>query len=261
MDPNEVLLSVTDDRYMKCADEYVITHGSFLDVFQQSDVLKRYSKVKDCNFFLYGGHSDCERKLPVFVPKHLETDCEEDLYNYFLENPDDDPVSCIHIKKDKFSSMTHRDYLGALMGLGIKRETIGDIDVSENGAYIFTLKKIAPFICDNLISVGRGSVRAVVTEKSDYKPVKAKIEEKTSTVSSLRLDNIVSLCYNLSRTKATEAVNSGLVFVNGVEDCKPDRKVGEGDKIVFRSKGKVVVKEIAGLTKKQRTVVVVDIYK
>lgn len=261
MESKEVVLSLIDDKYLKCVDEYVVTHGSFLDLFQQSEVLNRYSRVRDCNFFLYGGHPDCERKVPVFVPKYLETDCEEDLYNCFEENPDDDPVSCIYIEKDKFSVMTHIDYLGALMGLGIKRETIGDINVSENGAYIFVLKKIAPFICENLTSVGRGSVKAVVTEKTAYKPAEAKIEEKTSTVSSLRLDNMVSLCYNLSRTKATEAVNGGLIFVNGVENCKPDSRINEGDKIVFRSKGKVVVKKIAGLTKKQRIVVVVDIYK
>lgn len=261
MNQSEILFSALDDKYYKCTYDYIIVSGAFLDTYQQSDVLNYYSRKNDCKMFLFGGTEENERNLPVFIPDYMEIDSVTELSDYFKSNPDDNPIDCIRADKDKFSTLTHRDYLGALMGLGIKREMIGDIEVDEKGAYIFALKKISTYICNNLTSAGRATINAKIIPFNEFKPAEKKIEEKISTVSSLRLDNIVSLCYNLSRGKSVDMISSGLVFLNGVECTKADKKISEGDKIVLRGKGKSIVKEIVGKTKKDRFLVAMEIYK
>ena len=259
MEQNEVLLSNIKDKISRCIDNFVLTSSDFLDAYEMSYVFKSFSRLDDCIIIPYGKKDDFERGMAVFVPSFLDLFSKEDLDKYYKDNVDEDPITCIKIKKDRFSSLTHRDYLGALMGLGIERKMIGDIDVVIDGAFVFVQKKMAQYICENLSSVGRGSVICEIVNDCPYNENK-NIDEMTSTVSSLRLDNIVSLCFNLSRTKAQEAIKSGLVFQNSVQSDKIDRRCVEGDKVVFRSKGKIVIKEIVGKSKKDRYIIKINRY-
>lgn len=254
MNHYDVLLSNIADKVNLCVDNSIITSSNFLDSYEQSEVLKYFSKIKDCKMILYGGNDDFERGIAVFFPSFLNIVTVEELKKYFEENDDENPITCIKLTKDKFSSLSHRDYLGALMGLGIERKMIGDIVATEDGAYIFTLIKITKFIVDNLKSVGKGTVDAEII-KNIFVSKKQNAENISATVSSLRLDNIVSLCFNLSRNKATRAINEGLVFHNSVVCLKSDKKIEEGDKVVYRSKGKIILKEIIGKSKKNRYII------
>lgn len=253
---DNILLSFAHDRISKCINDYVVTSTAFLDVRQQSLVLREFSAIHEARTTLYGGFDTAERLVAVFLPYYVE----EELSEYFLNNPDDNPLTVIRFLKDSFSHAGHRDYLGALMGLGIKREMIGDIIVTETGADIVVLKIIAPFILAELKSAGRATLRAQEISVAEISTAVSSAQEITINVSSMRIDNIISACYKLSRADSAEAILSGGVFVNSLQILKCDKKVNPGDKIVFRTKGKAVIKETTGASKKGRLFLKVDMY-
>ena len=136
------------------------------------------------------------------------------------------------------------------MGLGLKREMVGDIKVTDEGADVFCLKGAAEYICDNLKKSGRGSVTGEILSVSSFTSAEDKYELLFKTVSSLRLDGVLAAFFNLSRSTAAETVNKGLVYVNSSQCLKGDYTLKEGDKIVLRGKGKTVLSEVKGTSKK-----------
>ena len=259
MTDDEILLSHARDLKTKCADSSVITNTAFLDMRQRTLLLpleKEHSKY--ASQFYFGGYSEAERTICVFIPKFYEADSAE---VFFSENPDENPVSVIRIDKDKFTVLSHRDYLGALMGLSIKREMLGDIITDENGAFVICLKTVERFILDNLKSSGRAAVRCRKAELAEIEKTEERFDEIFSSVASTRLDCIVSAAFKLSRGNAAKAVESGIVFVNGVQILKTDYKLCEGEKIVLRGSGKAVLGEIRGESKKGRIHIIIKRYR
>lgn len=250
MNEKEILLSHSLDAKNRCADNSMITHTNFVSV-DERDILRMIEKEQRgvVKTFYYGGFEDAERTVAVFVPDFYGV---ENIEEYFAENSDENPIQIIRIEKDKFSSLSHRDYLGSLMGLGIKREVIGDIKVDDEGAYVFALKSISRYICENLQKAGRGSVKCTLMEISELPKAQEKTEICFSSVASLRLDNIVSAAFNLSRSLSSQMIQNGAVYVNSLQILKTDYNIKEKDKIVLRGKGKVVVEEIIGESKKGR---------
>lgn len=250
MTDDELLLAKARDLKTRSEDNSMITATNFLDERQRSlisSLEKEQNKFTDT--FYFGGYQDAGRTAAVFVPKFLEI---TDIDLFFLENPDDCPFCLIRIDKDRFTSLSHRDYLGALMGLGIKREMLGDLLVDESGCFVPCVRSVKSFIVSQLESVGRASVRAYEVFFSEIAKTEAKSEEIVCFVSSLRLDNAVSAAFSVSRTKAVEAIEKGLVFVNSVQTLKPDFRLSENGTLVLRGKGKAVVLEILGESKKGR---------
>lgn len=181
---------------------------------------------------------------------------------YFRNEPDDDPLTVLRVTLKKGAPvLTHRDYLGSLMGLGIKRESTGDILVRKDGADIIVLKEMASFIMMNMDKAGRARLQFEEVPVSELIVPEFHRIEVTESVSSLRLDNVLSAAFGLSRGKAGEAVSAGIVFVNGVTVSKPEKQVTEGDKLVIRGRGKAVFKEIKGTSSKGRTIIVIEKYK
>ncbi len=260
MNEDSILLSYAHDKMVKCMDDYVITSTFFLDVRQQALLLREFSRYNDVKTLLYGGFDTSERAVLIFVPQYSDINDFDSLSEFFSENPDENPLTVINLKKDNFSSVTHRDYLGALMGLGIKREMIGDILVNEGGADLVVSKYIASYILSELKSVGRATVSSTEIDFSSIKMSASKVIEETVNVSSMRLDNIIAACFRLSRSDSSSAILSGSVFVNSSQVTKCDKKVNIGDKIVFRTRGKVVLKELSGMSKKGRNFIKIDVY-
>ena len=158
-------------------------------------------------------------------------------------------------------SYTHRDYLGGLMKLGIKREKIGDIIVFNEGANIIVLNEILDFVNGNITSLTRFSKSLIQTKKiEELHKQEIKTEEIQIIVSSLRLDNIVSELAKTSRTKAGEVINSGRVFVNFENVIKDSKTIKEADIITIRGKGRFKILEVMGNTKKGRFIVKVEKY-
>ncbi|MBQ5591398.1 MAG: hypothetical protein IIU80_00430 [Clostridia bacterium] len=254
MTDNELLLARIEDCISSCEDSYLVTSTNFLDIYQQSTVIEYLRRRSDVRFDFYGGFDDSERKVAVFFPDYAEG------IDYIKENPDLSPIVALDIKKDSFSTLSHRDYLGAVMGLGIKREAVGDIIVTDKGCSMAVIRSVAGYIKENLTSVGRGSVSIEITDTFENSGTEALFEEKRCYVSSMRLDAVVSVAFSLSRSTAADKIKRGEVLMNGVVMSKPDVKVPFGAKLVIHGSGKVIVDEDAGLTKKGRQAFIIRKY-
>lgn len=253
MTDDELLLAVLDDKSAECEEKYMVTNTLFLDIYRQSTVIN-YLTRKKVRWDLYGGFEDSERKLVVFLPEYIES------IDYFKDNSDVSPICVLEIKKDSFSQLSHRDYLGAIMGLGVKREMLGDIIVTQKGCAVAVIRSVAKYISDNLTSVGRGTVSVIISDDFSKYEKDEKFEIKRCYVSSMRVDSVLSAAFSLSRSAACEKIRRGEVFLNGVEVTKPDAHVPFSSKLVIHGKGKVIVFEDEGMTKKGRQAFTVKKY-
>jgi RNA-binding protein YlmH len=204
-----------------------------------------------------GGYPSAERAIGMFLPDYMISD---GINPDIIKASDDYPISLIQAtyKKNQYTkNLTHRDYLGALMNLGIKRETLGDILVHEAFGQIIALSEIAPFIEQNLTQIGRAGVEVKRIETAKLAFPEAKTEEKTYTVASLRLDAIVAEGFNLSRSEASDYIESGKIYLNFEECINVSRNVDEGSTISLRGMGRVVLEKVGGNSKKNRIFITV----
>lgn len=258
MTDKEILISRINDKKKQATDNSMITSSFFMSADERSDIMKILRSDSEIKTHYYGGYDDAERTAAVFVPYFYNI---ENIDAYMNENPEDNPLALLEIRKDRFSTLSHRDYLGAIMGLGIKREMIGDIVTTDDGCYVFCLKSIAKYICNNLEKAGRGSLQVNIVSTDMLPEQKDNSEDVFISIASLRLDGVVASSFNISRNIAVEGINKGIVFVNSCCVLKPDALVKQGDKIVMRGKGKIIIKEIIGVNKKGRTHLTIKKYK
>ena len=233
-----LLLANILDKHELCQNKNFVTATSFLDLRQQGLVhlIKNEFKVK---YELFGGFADAERKVLYFLPEW-----EEELTDHNL--------CLLNVTPNANKPLSHRDYLGSVLSLGIKRETIGDILVSDNGAQIITNNNMAEFLLNNYVSAGHFSLSCEIKELSSLIVPKPDIKTISDTVMSLRLDSAVSSCFSISRSQAVKAIESGKVFLNDLEMLKCDKQIKEGDKIILRGKGKAVITKASEKSKKGR---------
>ncbi len=258
MTEDKVLVSHALDLKMQCENDSVVHCTAFLDQRQKALLLPLERRCGEyVKTFYYGGFDDSERQLAVFVPKFYEQDSAEE---FFLAYPEYDPIALLRLEKDRFSKLSHRDYLGSLMASGIKRETLGDIVLDDDGAYLFCLDSVSGFIVENIKSAGRASITVSRLEKSSFVQNEEHTKELFLSVASLRLDAVCGAAFSLSRGKASQLIASGAVFLNGVQQTEPDRKVSPNDKLVLRGKGKAVLSRINGESKKGRIHITVKRY-
>lgn len=252
---DKILFAHIEDLYDKCTDSYMFDNSGFLDLRQQSVIKEKYPY--DTHIRFYGGYDDAERRVCIFIPEWIEQEPDE----YFTENEDDNPIVWIRSYKQAGSkTLGHRDYLGSLLGMGIKREKIGDILVRDDGADIAVLKDISEFLLFNYDKAGRTNLKLEIVKSSDIELPKRHFKEITDTVASLRLDSVLSSAFGISRTKAAEAVRKGIAFVNSKQIFKPDFNIDEGDRLVIRGLGKARLVQIGGISKKGRTYIRIEKY-
>lgn len=252
----KILVSCVAEKAEQCLDRQMITESKFLDMHEKSLVngLKLPFGVRR---IFYGGFEDAERTVAVFLPEYIEANDYASLEEHFRTVPDDCPVALLKVSKDKFSKpLTHRDYLGALMGLGINRDMTGDIMVNDNGCHIAVMKNMAEYIVKNMNSAGRGTLTIEITSPWEAEGIEKNEGVPDSfTVSSPRLDSIVKNGFSVSRDAACEAISKGLVSLNDSECLKPDKRIAEGDKIVLRHKGRIIISSLGGKSKRGRDIV------
>ena len=161
-------------------------------------------------------------------------------------------------EKGKYS---HRNYLGGIIKLGLKREKVGDIIVSKEGAEIITLTDFSQILLQQLPTLTRFSNSKILEKEiNDLEVQEVSVEEVKIIVPSLRMDNIVSDLIRTSRSKAVEVIKQERVFINGQNETKNSKQVKIGDIITIRGKGRFVIKEFTGTTRSGRTVVLVEKY-
>jgi RNA-binding protein YlmH len=163
-------------------------------------------------------------------------------------------VMVLRVTKPTMSRvLSHRDYLGSILGLGIERRLTGDILVRDDGADIFIVPEIADFLLREYHQAGRAAVKTSLVAAGDVIIPETRCEIIKDTVSSVRLDSVVSSAFRISRNTAADAVRSGLVSVDHAECLKVDAKVEEGSVLVLKGKGKAMLEEIGNESKKNRT--------
>ena len=198
----------------------------------------------------FGGYTDAERKMLCWLPDYLE---EESLL-------EDGPLVCLRATFWDGDTPSHRDFLGALMGAGIGRETIGDICVGKGSCDFFVTAEIAPYILQNFTSAGRTHLHLEAIPLSQVQIADPEVKEIRDTVASLRLDSILSSGFRISRSLAAQYISAGKAAVDGLPCEKPDKLVAEGMKISVRGLGKIKLATVGGNTKKGRISVVIHRY-
>lgn len=261
MDEQELLQAVLLDKARQCEDEYRLTFTHFLSPAQRAAALEtaRVQRLPTPVFF-FGGYPDAERAVAVFAPDYLQITNDDALADFFLENDTDCPLCLIRIQKDAFTQISHRDYLGALTGLGLKRETLGDILVHETGCDLFALKSVCAYICEQLCAAGRATVHAQTAPLTAMQAIQAQPTPVFVSVKSPRLDAVAAACFSISRTAAAQAVARGIVFVNGAAVQKPEKYITVGDTVTLRGKDRCVIREIGGNTRSGRVKLMVERY-
>ena len=162
------------------------------------------------------------------------------LFENYEDKEAEYPNKILNIKNlSKFKKQEHKDYLGSLLGLNIKRELLGDILVYENGAYVIVSEKISDFLLNNLVQIGRTPCEVSVTDDMKELP-ETEFQEIIIRVNSERLDSIVSELVNISRGSASEAVESGNIMLNYVVQKRKDKNVDISDIITIRQHGKFI---------------------
>lgn len=252
MNENKLFLKIIEEKFQRFKDYYVMGNSDFLTLEQQSMLVSFMRNARHEGAFFYGGYSEAERRMVVFMPDYTGVFSEEEMEAWFRENTDECPLAVLDIKVPaaERGKLSHRDYLGALMGEGIKREKIGDIIVGEEGAQIIVAKEMAEYLVQNYRQAGRVNLTAKIVPISAINTVEIKTQVQKFTVSSPRLDNILSGVFNVSRKDAAEAISKGNVFVNGAEIIKPDFTLKGGEKVVLRGKGKIIYKGECGTSRK-----------
>lgn len=194
----------------------------------------------------YGGFDEARRKMPAFSTAETPVSAF--------------PVSAVKIACKNAENLTHRDYLGSLLSLGIAREKIGDILPDESGAVVIAQNEMTAFIVSSLRRVGGENVTAGIFNLDELSFSPQGFREIVSTVASTRLDAVTGLMLKTSRTKSAELVRAQKVFVNGALVTKGDLTLKEGDVITVRGKGKAVLDKIGNQSKKGRLFITVKKY-
>jgi len=201
--------------------------------------------------YAFGGYPDAERKMLVFLPDYLE---DTALWE------EDSPVVCLRATFYQGDSPSHRDFLGALMGAGIGRETLGDICVGKDSCDFFVTAEIAPYILQNFTSAGRVRLHLEQIPLTSAQIPEPEIKEVKDTLASLRLDSVISSGFRIGRSLAAQYVTSGKAAIDGLPCEKPDKILSEGSKITVRGLGKIKLATVNGKTKKDRISVVIHRY-
>lgn len=222
------------DEFLKNINENKNNISKFLS--EEEQILLK--KVKNKFFF----PEFCERKRVI-------------IYNNIDDFNINDYISVIKIDYNKkFGEITHRDVLGSLMGLGIKRECVGDIIVDDN-IYVFVIKEMEKYVLNNLITIGKVSVNVNIISIDDIKNINFdKYIEDAIIVSSYRLDNIISERCAFSREKAKQYITLKNVKINGIVNVNPDYTVKIDDLISIHRFGRLIIKEEINKTKKDKYV-------
>lgn len=246
-----LLLARTLDRLELARTRSIPTHTGFLSPQERTAVEALLNACGHPRHLFFGGFPQAERTVCFFLPDWQE---EENV----LEG-EDCPVRALRASFTG-GGLTHRDFLGAILGLGLDREKVGDLLVGEGQCDLLILEDIQNFLLLHLDQAGRSRLTLAPIPLTRLEPPKLQVRTLRDTVSSLRLDAVAASGFSLSRGKAADLIASGRFQLNHRECVKPDRTVAQGDVLTCRGLGKCVVKEVGGPSKKGRTMLVLERY-
>lgn len=219
----------------------ICTFSDFLNLYEQNIIKSHNLSIPGVIMETFGGYEQAERQIVCF--RSTTMSCSWDY-----------PISCLKAepKSIKFSDqLSHRDYLGAILNLGVERSVVGDILIQNSVAYIFCLDKMAEFLIENLDRVRHTNILLRKTNGPEEIPA-PQTESITGTCSSVRLDSLIALAFHASRNSMVPLIEGGMVFVNGKLVTSNGYEPKEGDIISVRKKGRFRFEGISHQTKKGR---------
>lgn len=226
------------DREAICIQKNIPTEGDFLDP-RQAALLLDAAPHFTVRPVLWGGYEDAERKMVFFLPDYMDAPPEDAISLLVCEHRDSRPLS-------------HRDYLGSLLGLGVKREGVGDILVEEKKAQILIRASLADFFLTNYTHAGRVQLSVSALPVSALSIPETEPTFKTASIASLRADAVLAAAFSVSRSTAADAIAAQKVYLNNLPLLKGDKLIAPGDKIRWQGKGRFVLAETGGQSRKGR---------
>ncbi|WP_223588607.1 RNA-binding protein [Neobacillus bataviensis] len=221
--------------------QYTPKLTDFLDPREQYILTMLIGENNDVKYTLFGGGNGVERKRAVLLPDYLTAEQADFQISLFeIDYP------------KKFVTIEHRQVLGTLMSLGLKRGKFGDILTNNDQIQLFAAAEISEYIKNNLQTIGRAGVKLVETPLEKALSLQEVWEEIELTVSSLRLDAVISSIHHLSRQKSQLFIQQGLVKVNWTLVENPSFECQAGDMISVRGYGRVKIMSLDGKTKKEK---------
>ena len=214
----------------------------------EAAVIEKGITAPNCCFF--GGYPEAERQIFAAMPEYID--------NPLIEFP----IRALKFEYRKADVLSHRDFLGSFMATGITRDSIGDICIGEGYTTAFVTNDIAPYLLEQISKIGRVGVSAQllsISNASDLFPPPKTISFNF-TVSSIRLDAVLSGLVGCSRSRADSYIKEGLVFINSFEVTKSTRQIKIGDRITLRGTGKFLIADCKGVSKKGREIIVAEKY-
>ncbi len=233
-------LKVLDKGQQALKQNRVLVTGYF-DPHQQRVAESVLRKAEGLTYYMFGGYPGAERQRIALMPAHFQQ-----------EHPD---MGIVYLRLEgnfKFASISHRDVLGALLSLGIKRESLGDIFVADDCAKMLVTEEIAPYILANLTQVHQVGVTLKTVDAEDFDIPSVKSKTIKGTVASLRLDAVASMGYSVSRTKMASVIKAEQVKLNWQPVKNPSALVKAGDVISVAGRGRVEVEDVGGVSRKGR---------
>lgn len=256
-DEDKIFIARILDKIDLAKTRNQIVNSDFLDMYQQKLSKEILSLKKEKNYIYFKPFTETDRSMLIIFPEKYKELFLKDIFNYSVF------IKVIRIKlpnelKEKF---THRDYLSGIMKLGIKREKVGDILVFDDGADIIVCKEICEYLINSLKQLIR--FKKSIVEEINLKELREpniKKELIKITVPTLRIDSIVSEIAHCSRTSANDIIANQRVFINYENETKCSRVLKIGDVVVIRGKGKFIIKQVEGKTRKEKLIIVIEHY-
>ena len=231
-----------------------VCHSSFMTPSESYKAEKYFeAKGNKDRICFFGGYFSAQRKQIFLLPEYISNNADElNVFDMISEDLDG-AIVALKIKGSGFRTLSHRDYLGGILSLGIEREKLGDICVLDNGsAIVFCSFEVADFILYELNSIGADKVRVERIAVDKNMDSLQKFQPFSDTVASERLDCVVAALFNLSRERAQNLIKGGFVEFNYDTASKPDVKVDKNDIISVRGYGKYIIRDVSQATKKGR---------
>lgn len=268
-----LLVATAWDKAERAARNWQTEFTGFLDPGQRA-LLVDYCHLWSGEMTSFGGYADAERQIVAFTAPGQAADGEPTASRWghsssnetgFMSGPQNEhkvegcpptlsfPLAAVQVSGNlQFASLAHRDYLGSLLALGLKRELFGDILVLPEGCQVVLHEQSLSFVLSNWAAVGPIGIRVEQIELGLLQPPEREMSLRTATVATARLDAIVAAAYGISRSKATDLIKAGKVKLNYRQEVKAEKQLTEGAMLSLAGSGRAELLEVGGSSKSGR---------
>lgn len=223
--------------------------SNFYDPYERKVALSVLGALSEVGVFHQGGYKNAERARLIIYPQ------------FYLAETIESSLRVLEAKGNfSFVKVQHGDYLGSILGTGLKREKIGDLIVLDDGCQAVVAAEVADFLLSNWDKVHQVPIKVAEIDEEQLAIEPERIKQITATVASLRLDAVAAAGYGSSRSKMTREIKGERIKLNWKQVSNPSLTIAEGDVLSMRGRGRVVVSEVKGTTRKGRTGIILHRY-